>query len=210
MSAPTLMVIAKEPLPGRVKTRLARAVGDDAAARVALACLQDTLDVVLAAPARRRVLVLDGHPGPWLPRGVDVVPQARGGLAARLAAAFAQVEGPAFLVGMDTPQLRVADLSPDLRAGAALGRATDGGYWGIGLLRPDPAVFDGVPMSSSTTCAVQRSRLTEAGLGVADLALRTDVDTLDDARVVAAAAPRTRFAALWRSLDRVPLPATAP
>lgn len=203
--APTLLVIAKEPLPGRVKTRLARDVGEDAAARVARACLADTLEVVLDAPARRRVLVLDGRPGTWVPRGIDVVQQGGGGLAERLAAAFAQVEGPAFLVGMDTPQLVGEDLRPDLSAGAALGCAADGGFWGIGMLDPDPRVFAGVPISTPSTGAVQRRRLREHGMQVVDLAVKTDVDTLADARIVAALAPGTRFAAVWRSLDHAPV-----
>jgi len=74
-------------------------------ADVILPCLDealaDTLHAVLAAPARRRLLVLDGEPGAWLPPGFDVVPQCGGGLDERLAAAFAAVSGPALLIGME-------------------------------------------------------------------------------------------------------------
>jgi len=199
----TLLVIAKEPVPGNVKTRLARDIGDRAAAQVAEACLADTLAAVAATPARRRVLVLEGHPGPWLPAGIEVVPQSSGGLGDRLAAAFAGVDGPAFLVGMDTPQLTNEHLAVDFGAtDAVLGLATDGGYWGIGMRAPRPEAFRSVPMSTRTTGAVQRRRLRQLGLTVGDLSSLTDVDTLTDARAVAADAPASRFAAVWGRLEQ--------
>ena len=137
---PTLLVIAKSPAPGRVKTRLTPPCTPEQAARLAGAALSDTL----AAAARtrraaRRVLVLDGASGPWVPRGFEVVPQRGDGLAARLAAAFQAAGGPAFLVGMDTPQVTPELLDAGLaaleHADAAFGAALDGGYWGIGLRR---------------------------------------------------------------------------
>ncbi len=196
MSDLTLLVIAKEPVPGRVKTRLAPDVGWQGAADLAAACLADTLDAVAATPAARRVLVLDGTPGPWVPDGIEVVPQVGGGLAERLAAAFAAVEGPAFLIGMDTPQVTPALLAVDLQGNdAVIGLASDGGFWGIGMSHPDPGVFDGVPMSTATTGAAQLSRLVERGFTVAELPVLTDVDTIADARAVAAECPSTRFAA---------------
>ena len=104
-SATTLLVIAKQPVPGRVKTRLVPPCTHEQAAALAEAALADTLHTVLMAPARRRVLVLEGEPGPWLPAGFDVVPQCGGPLDERLAGAFAAVRGPALLIGMDTPQV---------------------------------------------------------------------------------------------------------
>jgi rSAM/selenodomain-associated transferase 1 len=194
-----LLVIAKAPVPGRVKTRLTPPCTPLQAAGLAAAALRDTLAAALRARrATRRVLVLDGEPGPWLPAGFAVVPQRGDGLAARLAAAFADAGGPAFLVGMDTPQLTPALLDAGLaaldRADAAFGAALDGGYWGIGLRRPDPAVFRDVPMSDPRTAAVQRLRLAELELRTEVLPPLCDVDTIADARAVAAAAPESRFA----------------
>lgn len=203
MSDLTLLVIAKEPVPGKVKTRLAPDVGAQGAADLAAACLADTLDAVAAAPAARRVLVLDGEPGPWVPDGFEVVPQSGGGLADRLAAAFAGVAGPAFLVGMDTPQITPATLDVDLQGhDAVIGLATDGGFWGIGMRTPDPAVFAGVPMSTSRTGAVQRQRLLAAALRVGDLPVLTDVDNIEGAYTVALACPGTRFAAAMSRVVR--------
>ena len=203
-SGTTLLVIAKEPVPGRVKTRLVPPCTPQQAAALAEAALADTLHAVLAAPARRRVLVLDGEPGPWLPPGFDIVPQCGDGLDERLAGAFAAVHGPALLIGMDTPQLTPGLLAVDWEvADAWFGPAADGGFWGLGLWAPDAALVRGVPMSTADTGAVQRARLHAAGLRVAELPRLRDVDTAADAVAVARQAPRSRFAARARELAPV-------
>ncbi len=198
----TLIVLAKEPVPGKVKTRLVPAVSPQEAATLAAAALADTLEVVAATAASRRLLVLDGRPGPWLPDGFEVARQAEGGLGQRLAGAFDLVSGPAFLVGMDTPQITPDDLEVRLGAAtsAAIGMCEDGGFWGIGLGGAAPGVFLGVPMSTAQTGSIQRARLVEAGFDVADLAVHRDVDLIDDARQVASIAPGTRFAEACRAL----------
>ncbi|WP_089104505.1 TIGR04282 family arsenosugar biosynthesis glycosyltransferase [Streptomyces hyaluromycini] len=193
----TLLVIAKEPRPGRVKTRLTPPFSPAQAAALAEASLADTLDVVARTPATRRVLALDGTPGPWLPPGFDVVPQCAGGLDERLADAFAHCSGPALLIGMDTPQVTPALLTVDFaECDAYFGAAEDGGFWALGLADPDPALLLGVPMSVPETGAVQRRRLVAAGLRVRDLPRLRDVDTAADAAAVAALVPHGRFAAL--------------
>ncbi|MGW3139704.1 TIGR04282 family arsenosugar biosynthesis glycosyltransferase [Streptomyces sp. NPDC001139] len=203
MTSPvTLLVIAKEPRPGRVKTRLTPPFTPEEAAGLAEAALADTLDVVARTPARRRVLVLEGEPGPWLPPGFEVVRQCAGGLDERLAAAFARCDGPALLVGMDTPQVTPALLTVDFDGcDAYFGPAADGGFWALGLAEPDPGLLRGVPMSTPFTGAAQRARLT--GLRVRDLPELRDVDTADDAKTVARAAPDGRFAATHARLAAV-------
>ncbi|MEV8290236.1 TIGR04282 family arsenosugar biosynthesis glycosyltransferase [Streptomyces niveus] len=212
-----LLVIAKEPLPGRVKTRLTPPYTPAEAALIAEAALADTLRTVLAVPARRRVLVLEGRPGPWLPPGIDVVPQCAGGLDERLAAAFAGCTGPTLLVGMDTPQITPELLDPVGHFGhlgtsahfdrdAWFGPADDGGFWALGLAAPEcapPDLIRGVPMSVPETGAVQRRRLVDAGLTVRDLPRLRDVDSASDAAYVAALAPHGRFAATLRRLTPV-------
>jgi glycosyltransferase A (GT-A) superfamily protein (DUF2064 family) len=200
----TLLVIAKQPAPGRVKTRLVPPCTYEQAAALAEAALADTLHTVLRVPARRRVLVLDGRPGPWLPPGFDVVPQCGGPLDERLAAAFAAARGPALLIGMDTPQVSPSLLTVDWRAAdAVFGPAADGGFWALGLRVPDPALLRGVPMSTARTGAVQRARLLAAGLRIAYLPQLRDVDTAADAVAVARQAPLSRFAARARELAPV-------
>jgi hypothetical protein len=200
----TLLVIAKQPVPGRVKTRLVPPCTYEQAAALAEAALADTLRTVLKVPARRRLLVLEGEPGPWLPDGFDVVPQCGGPLDERLAAAFAAVSGPALLIGMDTPQVTPGLLEVDWQeTDAVFGPAADGGFWALGLREPDPALLRGVPMSTPVTGALQRGRLVTAGLRVFDLPRLRDVDTAADAVAVAGLAPWTRFAARARELAAV-------
>ncbi len=201
-----LLVIAKEPVPGRAKTRLIPALGECGSAQVAEAALADTLEAVAEAPGRRRMLVLEGEPGAWLPEGFEVVPQVGGGLGDRLAAAFEAAGGPAFLVGMDTPQV-TPDLIADgcarlAREGsdAVIGLAEDGGWWALGLRRPDARVFEGVPMSVADTGARQVEALRGLGLRCEQLPRLRDVDTFEDATAVAASMPSSRFASAMRQL----------
>ena len=202
MSA-ALVVMAKEPLPGRAKTRLCPPLAHAQAAALAEAALADTLAAVSWTPARRRVVVLDGAPGAWLPPGFEVIAQRGAGLAERLANATADVGEALVFVGMDTPQLTRALLCGALDSlaepgiGAVLGPTTDGGYWTIGLREPDPGVFDGVPMSTGSTAAAQRARLDALGLRTTELGALRDVDTYEDAAAVAMLAPWSRFAATF-------------
>ena len=204
--APALLVIAKAPVPGRVKTRLTPPCTPEQAARIAAAAIADTLAAVAAVEREvRRIVVLDGEPGPWIPDGFDVIAQRGDGLAERLAAAFADAGGPAFLVGMDTPQVTPELLAAGLDAvrdgDAAFGAALDGGYWGIGLREPDARVFEDVPMSEDNTGAVQRARLAILGLQTATLPPLRDIDTIEDARAVARGAPDGRLAAALAKIE---------
>jgi rSAM/selenodomain-associated transferase 1 len=196
---PSLIVIAKQPVPGRVKTRLTPPCTPAQAARLAAAAIEDTFAAALAARgAGRRIVVLDGEPGPWIPPELEVIAQRGDGLAERLAAAFADAGGPALLIGMDTPQVTPELLDSGLgaleRFDSVFGAALDGGYWGIGLRAADDAVFAGVPMSETITGAVQHARLATLGHRTAVLPPLLDVDTIADAHAVAAAAPDGAFA----------------
>jgi len=200
-----VLVMAKNPVPGRVKTRLTPPYSQVAAADLAGAALLDTLDAVCATPARRRLLVLDDDPVVPVPEGVELMTQRGGPLDERLENALADawsVAGlPMLLVGMDTPQVTAAELTGAVRAllapgvDAVLGPAVDGGFWAIGLRRWHPGLVAGVAMSRAGTGAEQLSRLRTAGLRVDLLPVQHDVDTAEDVVLVARAAPETRFAA---------------
>jgi glycosyltransferase A (GT-A) superfamily protein (DUF2064 family) len=209
-----LIVIAKEPIAGRVKTRLCPPCTPEQAADLAAAALHDTLTAVAETPAARRVVALDGRPGPWLPEGFDVIAQADGGLDERLAHAFSTVGGPALLIGMDTPQVTPTLLGDAARElvrwpnGSVLGLAPDGGWWAIGLRRADPRAFLGVPMSTAETGARQHDRLCARGSIPTLLPELRDVDTYADAHLVASDIPRSRFAGeLDRIVDEIDGPA---
>lgn len=196
----TLIVLAKRPVAGRVKTRLVPPLTHDDAARLAAAALRDTLAAVALTPAAQRVLAFDGDVRGWLPKHWRHVSQPAGDLDIRLGAAFTAVgRGPALLVGMDTPQLRPAQVTAfdPSRYDACLGRAGDGGYWAIGFADASHAAqaIRGVPMSVEHTGEVQLHRLHELGMRVQLLDTLTDVDTITTAYDVAREAPRTAFAA---------------
>jgi uncharacterized protein len=201
-----LVVIAKSPQPGRSKTRLMPPCDPTQAARLAEASLSDTLRAVAVARCEERVLALAGPRGAWLPDGFRIVDQGEGTLDRRLAHVFARCHGPTLLIGMDTPQVppQILEEAMDslLRPGtdAVLGHAEDGGYWAIGLRRPDPRAFAGVPMSVAETGARQEEALRRLGLRIGLLPTLRDVDMIGDARAVAAMAPEGDFA---RVLDEV-------
>lgn len=202
MSTPlgTVVVIAKEPRPGHVKTRLVPPLTHEQAAEVAGAALWDTMLAVAGVRARELMLAFDGDSAHWLSEGWRAVPQPAGGLDDRLVAAFGAVgPGPAVLIGMDTPQVRadqVAAFDP-ARYDACFGPATDGGYWAIGFTDPKMAAgaIAGVPMSTERTGAAQLERLRAQGMRVQLLDELTDVDTIESARDVARVATGSAFAA---------------
>jgi rSAM/selenodomain-associated transferase 1 len=202
---PTVVVLAKAPVPGRVKTRLCPPCSPREAAVLAFAALRDTLGAVGRVGGVRRVLALDGDPGDWVPTGFDVVAQPPGRLDERIAATLVATSGPTVLIGMDTPQVRATDIERALAvlgAGidAVVGPARDGGYWLLGLRVPRPDAVLGVPMSVGHTGAAQIARLAERGSTVELLRKLRDVDTFDDALAVAADAPTTRFARAVQAL----------
>jgi glycosyltransferase A (GT-A) superfamily protein (DUF2064 family) len=195
-------VLAKQPRAGFSKTRLCPPFTHGQAAALAEAMLVDTLGTVLRCPAGRRVLVLDGSPGRWLPNGFEVIPQRGEGQASRIGNAFDDLGQPAILIGMDTPQVTPELLERSCGALAApgvdavLGETPDGGWWVGGLKQPDARAFAGVPMSRPDTVEHQRRRFIELGLRWTELPPLTDVDKPADARAVAAAIPESRFATL--------------
>ncbi|MCW2595090.1 MAG: uncharacterized protein QOH52_1082 [Pseudonocardiales bacterium] len=196
----TMLVIAKEPRPGYVKTRLVPPLTHEQAAEIAGAALWDTLRAVGQVPARDLLLAFDGDHSHWRPEGWRSTPQPVGDLDTRLVAAFAAAgPGPAVLVGMDTPQVQAENITAfdPSRYDACLGPATDGGYWAIGFTDPRHATagISGIPMSTDRTGADQLRRLSELGLQVQMLDELTDVDTIESARDVARIASGSTFAA---------------
>lgn len=201
MTAPFhLTVIAKEPIPGRVKTRLVPPLSHHQAAAIAAACLADTFDAVAAAVGRhgdvRAVALIDGAAGSWVPPGFDVTHQRGSGLAERLANGFDDL-GAGLIIGMDTPTAGpwFDDALTAVRAGEdAIGMTADGGYWGIALAEPDPAVFADIPMSTATTGAVQLERLKALGRRVRVLPTVRDLDDVGDIAPLVAELPGSHLA----------------
>jgi hypothetical protein len=190
-----------------VKTRLCPPCTPDEAADVAEAALADTLETVSRCGADRHLVALEGEAGPWLPPGFVILAQRGRGLDERLGAAWNDAGGAGFQIGMDTPQLTVTALDDALArldrpgpAPAVLGPTQDGGWWGVGMARPHPDAFAGVPMSTPETGAAQHDRLEALGMNVELLAESRDIDTIDDLLAVAEHMGRGRTPALVASL----------
>jgi len=220
-----VLVVGKAPVPGQAKTRLARTIGQEAAADVAAAALLDTMDAVERSCAEwPRMMVWSGDVRRAARsdeirsrmRSWTVLRQRGDGLGERLAAAHADAAAEwgndciIVQIGTDTPQITPRDLEmlavplqePPPRD-ATLGLAADGGWWGIASARAGLATrLADVPMSTPRTGSDTIRVLRDAGAAVALAHLLTDLDTWSDAVVIAAAAPRTRAAAAVRRLSR--------
>jgi glycosyltransferase A (GT-A) superfamily protein (DUF2064 family) len=207
-----LLVVAKAPVPGAVKTRLCPPATPGQAARIAAAALRDTLDAVRATPGVTPVLacagrLVEAEDAVGLSAalaGWTVLGQWGSGLGDRLANAYAEVAlaypgRPVLQIGMDTPQVTAAGLAAAVQrlgtADAVLGRARDGGWWSLGLRDARHAgVLRGVPMSTPDTGRDTWAALTERGLRTAPLPVLRDVDEWPDALAVAVEVPEGRFA----------------
>jgi glycosyltransferase A (GT-A) superfamily protein (DUF2064 family) len=209
----TVLVMAKAPVAGRVKTRLGAHVGAAHAADLAAAALLDTIDAVADSGASGYLSLagdLSGaRRGAEISRalaGWTVTGQRGAAFAERLVRAHADAgDGLVVQIGMDTPQVTgdqlraaAADLGGD---DAVLGPAHDGGWWT--LVRREARVAEAlaaVTMSTPTTCTDTEVALRRAGHRVGRTVALLDVDDVDDARAVAAAHPGTRFARAWAAL----------
>ena len=215
-----VLVVAKAPVPGLAKTRLAASVGDRAAASIAAAALLDTLDAVADAPVAERVVALTGSlddacAGAEIrSRLADftVVPQRGATFADRLAnahvdAATASGGLPVLQIGMDTPQVTdelIGECARELLAAdAVLGLARDGGWWVLGVTAPAMAdCLRTIPMSRADTGAVTLAALGDTAANVSLVPTLADVDTVDDVeRVRRDCAPNSRFAHATRGVS---------
>lgn len=199
-------VIAKEPIPGLVKTRLVPPLTHRQAADVARACLVDTFAAVTATVATLddavAVALIHGRPGDWIPSGYRVIEQRGDGLGDRLRNGFDEL-GPGLVIGMDTPSAGplLADAIASIRAGRdAVGLTFDGGYWGIALADPDGREFDGVPMSTSRTGQAQVDRLLDLGRDVDVLSTVHDLDHHDDIATIVELLPGSELERVAASL----------
>jgi uncharacterized protein len=214
----TLLVVAKAPVPGMAKTRLAATVGEEVAAEIAAAALLDTLEAVAATPVATRVVALTGN----LDDGVAaveirrelasfaVISQRGNNFGDRLANAHAdaaRVDGHRVLqIGIDTPQV-TAELLADcgrrlVDAQAVLGLASDGGWWALGVNAPALAeCLRDIPMSQSDTGALTLKALRDKDIDVDLIDELTDFDIADDvAAVREVCAPGSRFAEVTRAV----------
>ena len=195
-----VIVFARAPTTGAVKTRLIPLLGAEGAAELHARLLKRTLATARAADFRR--IELHGTPGIDDPFfrfcaehfAVELRAQADGDLGARMLVAFQStlVDCPrALLVGSDCPalsarHLRQADGALRDAADAVFVPCEDGGYALIGLRRVDARLFDGIEWGGGNVMADTRARLSELGWRCRELEMLWDVDRPEDyARLVA-------------------------
>lgn len=184
-----IVVFAKEPVPGRVKTRLIPALGADGAARLAADMLERTIGEAVATGLE---VELCGEPDPagWFNGPVALTAQREGGLGDRLARAAKRVlaDEPVVLIGADCPALDCSRLAAAAAALAAhdavIHPARDGGYVLLGLSRFDRSLFERIVWSSASVCHETLRRVGALGWSVDVRETLADVDEPEDLALV--------------------------
>jgi rSAM/selenodomain-associated transferase 2/rSAM/selenodomain-associated transferase 1 len=188
-----VLIMARAPRPGTVKTRLQPLLGPGGCARLQAALIRHT--VALAQQVATTYVAVDspGQVDGLVPAGVTVLPQVGDNLGTRMHAAIAQVGGPVVVIGTDAPTLtadHLRDAAKRLAAGddVVFGPALDGGYYLVAVRRPraepfaiDPALWGGPDVLPASTAAAEA-----AGLRAGTLAPLRDLDTPEDARALLA------------------------
>ena len=193
--APVLLVFAKAPRPGLVKTRLARTVGSEAAAAAYRRMGRAIVHQVAAAPVETVVCFdppdAEDEVRRWLDPdarlGVRYLAQGGGDLGQRMSRLFDRAfreGGPVVVVGTDAPAVDANAVVRALRAlesaDVALGPSRDGGYYLMALRRPCPELFHAIPWSTSAVLRESAEAARRMGLRTTYLEVESDIDTADD------------------------------
>lgn len=195
MPSRAVLVFVRAPQPGRVKTRLAAAVGEGAALRIYRRLAEHTMAEVRALAADDVAVRVHYAPADagdavrgWLGADVLYLPQAEGDLGVRMMDAFARAFSDGaehvVIVGSDLPEVSASLLHRAFRLldahPAVIGPARDGGYYLLGLRGMMEGVFDGIAWSTAEVLRATLDRLHAAGVEPAMLEVLSDVDTVDD------------------------------
>ena len=186
-----IAILAKAPLPGLAKTRLAPVLGADGAASLQARLIERVVTTAQSAAIGPVTLwATPDHHHPVFQTiaallGVALAVQPDGDLGARMMAAITAAGGPAMVVGTDCPGLTPEHLRAAARTlvdgvDVVIVPVDDGGYGLIGMRRPQPALFDGMTWSTSSVMAETRRRLTRLGLSWREPAHLWDVDVPAD------------------------------
>ncbi|MGQ0713053.1 MAG: TIGR04282 family arsenosugar biosynthesis glycosyltransferase [Gemmatimonadaceae bacterium] len=190
-----LVIFARAPEPGQVKTRIAAELGAMAAVEIYRTLATRVISAALAGTSYRVTVAYSPRDGEsvvraWLGPSPALRPQCDGDLGARMACAvgdeLARGAERVIVIGTDCPEVTPAVIEDAFarleRSDVVLGPAADGGYYLIGMSRLHRALFDDVPWSSPDTLRVTRERARASGLRVELLGELRDVDTASDWR----------------------------
>lgn len=191
-----LIIFAREPLPGRVKTRLAQDIGDQAAIEIYTAMLEDTLEQANRLDSVQPLLFwsLETSTLPVLNQYPQISMHAQQGkdLGERMAAALAHSFNTGFcpccIIGTDSPDLpakhihEAFELLERDESDVVFGPANDGGYYLVGLRKTWSGLFEGIPWSTSVVLEENLRQAKMLGLRTSLLPSWYDIDTLEDLR----------------------------
>lgn len=187
-----VVIMARAPRLGEVKTRLAAALGGERALTIYREITERVVTSVRDSEARIVVAFTPADGGDemrgWLGSGFAYQPQRTGDLGHRMAGAigaqFAAGADRVVVVGTDCPTLDAGTVRAAFDAldadDVVFGPASDGGYYLVGMRAPHPELFDDVPWSSEQTLAVSLERARAAELRIALLDEMRDIDTVED------------------------------
>ncbi|MGH7261546.1 MAG: TIGR04282 family arsenosugar biosynthesis glycosyltransferase [Nitrospiraceae bacterium] len=189
-----LIIFAKAPIPGQVKTRLCPPLTPDEAASLHGSVVLDMLERSRGLSSMDRFVACFPSPDHVFFKileerhGVRLIAQTGEDLGARMASAladiFAQGYRRALVIGTDLPTLPGSLFGEALALldthDLVLGPAQDGGYYLIGLRKPAPELFVGIPWSTDRVLALTQTKASAAGLKTALLQVRRDIDTVED------------------------------
>ncbi len=190
-----LIVFAREPRTGKVKTRLAATVGETAAADVYAQLLSRSLSIAERSRFPARYLFaagseeIDYFAGRLATDVWEVRAQCQGDIGQRMQHAIELVlrrHQFVVLVGSDVADSRTMDLDrawtllSSRSKSAVVGPSVDGGYWLIGLCKSEPMIFRGIPWSTDRVFQTTMARMDGLGLEVTCLVPRHDVDEAED------------------------------
>lgn len=204
---PCLIVVAKQPVPGQVKTRIAATVGAEQATALYQCALEDTLELLRQYPDAEPVISYAPNDDAArrffakLAPGFTLIPQLGDDFGARLLSAFTQLGAagprPMVLIGTDNPSLPPAYIDQafaalaDPTVDAVLGAVSDGGYYLLGMREPHSILFERITWSTEVVAAETRARAQEGELRLVDVAAWYDLDTAEDLRTLLADVSRT-------------------
>ncbi len=190
MSAQEVLIFARTPELGKVKTRLAADIGVQAALRTYVNLLAHTREIVARSGFPARVHLAGPIPDRdlWSEAGFRRFPQADGDLGQRMASAFAHAFADGVrsvvIIGTDCPGLSSTHLHEAMKAlethEAVVGAAEDGGYWLLGLTSPIRSIFQNKAWSTDTVLRDTLADFRALGVSVARLDILRDLDNADD------------------------------
>jgi uncharacterized protein len=195
MADSCVIIFVKYPVPGQVKTRLAKSIGEEAAAGFYKCCVEDTIARLKDAyssihicfdPRNTKELFSN-----WLGNGFTYFPQRGKDLGEKMRCAFEDVFRGSFtravLIGSDSPDLPADFLKQAISAsGPVIGPSSDGGYYLIGFNKDDflPQAFNGISWSTEAVLRQTIDILNRHNRTFSLLAEWHDIDTIEDVRAM--------------------------